>query len=101
MIGPREVFTSQAVVFMSASSAAPISPRVRRLRIKWTVTTSAWRKSSFFVQGRPSSLGDRGCHVLAPGDDPHAEGPADARDLAADLAKAEHAQNPALELPTD
>ena len=49
MIGPREVFTSQDVVFMSASSAAPIRPRVRRLRIKWTVTTSAWRKSSSFV----------------------------------------------------
>src|SRR5215212_956464 len=31
MIGPREVFTSQDEVFMSASSAAPISPRVRRL----------------------------------------------------------------------
>jgi hypothetical protein len=36
MIGPREVFTSQDEVFMSASSAAPISPRVRRLRIKCT-----------------------------------------------------------------
>src|SRR4051812_2724164 len=32
MIGPRDVFTSQDEVFMSASSAAPISPRVRRLR---------------------------------------------------------------------
>src|SRR3954451_13326535 len=52
-------------------------------------------------QCRPGSLGDRGCHVLAPGDDGHAESPADARDLAADIAKAEHAQHPALEFPPD
>src|SRR5689334_485034 len=49
-------------------------------------------------EGRPGSLGDRGCHVLAPGDDGHAESPPDARDLAADIAEAEHTQHPALEL---
>jgi hypothetical protein len=48
-IGPRDVLTSRAVGFMSASSAAPTRPRVRSLRMRWMVTISARRKSSSFV----------------------------------------------------
>src|ERR1700736_1698808 len=40
-IGPRDVFTSRAVGFMSANSGAPTRPRVRSLRPTWMETTSA------------------------------------------------------------
>jgi hypothetical protein len=40
-IGPRDVFTSLAVGFMSASSASPTSPRVRPLSTRWTLASSA------------------------------------------------------------
>jgi hypothetical protein len=45
-----------AVDFMSASSAAPTSPRDRRLRMRWMVRTSGCLKSSFFCT----------CAALAP-----------------------------------
>jgi hypothetical protein len=38
---------------------------------------------------------------LAPGDDFHAEGEADARDLSADIAQAQHAQHLAVEFAAD
>jgi hypothetical protein len=40
-------------------------------------------------------------HVLAPGDDPHAESVVDPRDLAADIAQSEDAKHLAAELRAD
>ncbi len=48
-IGPREVFTSNAVGFISASSAAPTIPVERSLSFMWMVSTSDEANSSSLV----------------------------------------------------
>jgi hypothetical protein len=45
-IGPRDVLISNAVGFISPSSAAPTRPRVRPLSTRWMVRTSARLKNS-------------------------------------------------------
>jgi len=49
-IGPRDVLTNRAVGFHDRQfGPAPTRPRVRSLRMRWMVTTSARRKSPLFV----------------------------------------------------
>ncbi len=88
--------------FIGASSAAPTRPRVRSLSLRWTVTTSAAANSSSLgTRVAPASAARSGVEVLAPGDHPHAERPADPRHLRAQPAEAEHAQRAAGQVDAD
>src|SRR5271166_3099790 len=94
-IGPRDVFMRRAVGFMSASSAAPTRPRVLPLSTRWMETTSAFLEQLVLRDERGADFSRAlGREILAPGDHLHAEGGADPRYGAADVAETQDTERP-------
>ena len=91
-----------AVGFISASSRAPTSPRVRWRQHEMDGDHVGAAEQLVLVDVLGAlRLGALGREVLAPGDHLHADGGADARHPAAEVAEAQDAERAAVEVEAD
>jgi hypothetical protein len=101
-IGPRDVLIKRELGFISPSSAAPTSPLVRSLKIKWIVTTSAWlNSSSLETSFAPDAFAISGVRFWLRAMICMAEGKTNPRHLPTDVAEPNYSQNLAAKILPD